>query len=342
MKAAIGFCAIALLTWSEARAAPPVLTPVTAPPVSRDFAGEKDKPSTDMSGVVCRGGGRTRFCVFVDDQTTFVQPATLRDYVLTPAKPVAVLPDRPPADAFGEPPSPTHCPAGEASFKDLDGEALALSGSRLYVMGSHGCGRKSEKFRSSSFVVARMSINGQNKIGKPQQSYRLSEALWSQPALYPYFTQSLMSANGLTLEGMTIRGDDLLFGLRAPSLNGKAYILSVPSDVLFSKQILTSELTEIALGEERGVRDLVALPDGMLLVLSGPAQEQDVPYEIVLFDQAGAELRRAQLAPEQGPDGPGKAEGMTVLDRSKDALRVLIVFDGLKNGGPREYRFPLR
>jgi hypothetical protein len=38
----------------------------------------------------------------------------------------------------------------------------------------------------------------------------------------------------------------------------------------------------------------------------------------------------------------GKAEAIYVLQENDDELRVLVMFDGLSNGGAREYRVPRR
>jgi hypothetical protein len=134
-----------------------------------------------------------------------------------------------------------------------------------------------------------------------------------------------------------------LFGLRAPTIDGKAFIVSVPADTLFSEnKLLESQLIEIPLGAGVGIRDLAALPDGRLLVLAGPAQDQATPFSIVLLDPSGVVTRRAELAEVAGPEGPAKAEGMAVLEQTADSLRLLIVFDGVKNGAPREYSFPLQ
>jgi hypothetical protein len=37
-----------------------------------------------------------------------------------------------------------------------------------------------------------------------------------------------------------------------------------------------------------------------------------------------------------------KPEGAVVLGATADALHVLVVFDGVPGGGPREYSVPLR
>lgn len=91
---------------------------------------------------------------------------------------------------------------------------------------------------------------------------------------------------------------------------------------------------------------MAALPDGRLLVLSGPAQEQkDVPYSIALVTlddvaESGSVQWLARLEDVVVGGERAKAEAITVLGRDGDVLRLLVLFDGLENGGPREYRIP--
>jgi hypothetical protein len=101
----------------------------------------------------------------------------------------------------------------------------------------------------------------------------------------------------------------------------------------------------LRLGEGAGIRDLATLPDGRLLVLVGPAQEQDLPFRILLTDlAAGVALKEvAQLEAVEDDDGEtAKAEAMVLLEAEAGTARLLILFDGLKNGGgPREIRVKL-
>jgi hypothetical protein len=80
-------------------------------------------------------------------------------------------------------------------------------------------------------------------------------------------------------------------------------------------------------------------------VLTGPAQEQKkVPYGLFLVDIAspGSSKFPATLRLVREDGTRGKAEGIVVLHSAADALRVIVLFDSLPNGGPREYRVPLR
>lgn len=65
-----------------------------------------------------------------------------------------------------------------------------------------------------------------------------------------------------------------------------------------------------------------------------------MPYAILLLDPADpaavrelGELRMRKNA---------KAEALTVLAQDRDDLRVLVGYDGVRNGGFEEYRLKLR
>jgi hypothetical protein len=101
----------------------------------------------------------------------------------------------------------------------------------------------------------------------------------------------------------------------------------------------------LLLGEQVGIRDLTTLEDGRLIVLTGPSQEQsNIPYGVFLVDLTSTTAPKylASLSPVLEQGTRGKAEGIVVLEERDDAFRVLVMFDSLDNGGPREYRIPIQ
>ena len=84
------------------------------------------------------------------------------------------------------------------------------------------------------------------------------------------------------------------------------------------------------------------LKDGRLLVLSGPAQDARLPFEIHILnivDETTA-LVGTLGALAGAPDA--KAEVISVLSQQDNVVDILVMFDGLPNGGPRAYRVPLK
>jgi hypothetical protein len=184
--------------------------------------------------------------------------------------------------------------------------------------------------------------------GVVELTYRLSDVLQRAPEIQPYFGKSLKDANGLNIEGIAVTAGRLWVGLRAPSIAGKAFLVGANIDDLFAPGHAPSRavpvVVRLAVGPDMGVRDLTALPDGRLLVLAGPAQEQRTPFSLLLADpQAGGLLTPLRnLEDVNDGDTRAKAEAITVLEVDADALTVLVMFDGPKNGAPREYRVPLK
>lgn len=347
---------------TDAQSAPPVAVPGSEVTVHGNFLGKKGKtPATDLSGIACLppGPGGTRECLAINDENRGAQRARLAGDTLAPGAEVPILGREEPADALGVRPS-LACPGGPDDFEDLDGEGVALApgatpeAGTFYVVGSHGCSRGKAKGRLSSFLLARIPFfNG--APGRVEFSWRLSDALAGSPALAPFFAQPLdKDHQGLNVEGIAAVGGDLLFGLRAPAETPNkpdkpvqtAFLARVPAAALFAPghdRGPAAEVVPLALGEGVGVRDLAALPDGKLLVLTGPAQDQEVPYAVRLAElsSAGGEPttpRRLADLPDVDAGGErAKAEAILPLGEVAGNLRVLVLFDGLANGGPRTY-----
>lgn len=181
-----------------------------------------------------------------------------------------------------------------------------------------------------------------------ETTYRLSEALRMVEPVGAQFGRDL-EPNGLNLEGLAIVGGVLYAGLRAPSLDGYAYLVSTDVEPLFTPDTpLEPRVIPLALGRDAGIRDLAPLPDGRILVLAGPAQDQlEVHFALFALDlREGRFTRLATLDDPQGICTPrpraisGKPEAVLPLGLDEDWLRVLILSDSLPNGAPCEYRVP--
>jgi hypothetical protein len=274
------------------------------------------------------------------------------------------------------------CPKGTAEkfFEEFDGEGVTYqaappssgrAGGTFYVVGSHGCSRNKAEFRLSSFLLARVDVDDHGHAATPELTYRVSGALQNAAFVGQFFGKSLdADAQGLNIEGIAIAGDRLLLGLRSPSLNGDAFIVEAKIADVFAPGLTEApvevQVLPLAVGRNAGIRDLATLPDGRLLVLSGPAQGQcDVPFalwlagapqaassptpiklglleEVFEDDQKKDEWRRCVAGTDpRATDTRAKAEGLTVIGSDGNRLRLLVLFDGLLNGGPRDYAVDL-
>jgi hypothetical protein len=326
--------------------------------------------ATDISGIACmppRGG--TFLCMIINDEDRAAQLIELDQTTVTVKRRVPLIGRQPSASTLGTEPGDANCSEGKATFKELDGEAVAYAQPYFYILGSHGCTRRTRRFRLSPFITARVKVDGEGRVvdaagnavadGSPPEAfaettYRFADVLRGVAELKDFFTADLMDKNGLNAEGMAVVDGRLLVGLRAPVTKGAdgkatAYLVSVRLDHLFSKEAspppADTKVIPLAFGENAGVRDMTRLDDKRLLVLTGAAQEQtDVPYAIWLLDLTAEPSAKPLVTLNAVVEGKvtGKAEALDVLTPGADPVTVIVFFDALPSGGPRIYTVPLR
>lgn len=333
--------ALGLLATNAVRAE--TLKPERKVEATADFTGKKPrKPAEDISGIACRppAGGDYR-CLVINDENKAAQFATLKQGTITPGPSLPLVKDSAPAGASGRQ-AAIGCPQ-KGDFEDFDGEGVAFADRHFYVVGSHGCSRRSGEYRPSSFLLARIAASN-GEAGTPELSWRVADLLGAAGEVAAFVGKALDEKNnGLNIEGLAVVGDRIWFGLRAPSLDGRAFLVGGSVAELFKPGSEPAadkpQLIAFKAGKERGVRDLTPLADGRLLVLVGPAQEQDVPYAILLLDPAApATIQELGQLPRRKD---AKAEALTVLAQERGELRVLVGYDSVKNGGFEEYRLKL-
>jgi Protein of unknown function (DUF3616) len=353
-----GLCAPAAAQ-NSAQSAPQLTWITPDPTMGGTLAGKGDsRLAKDISGIACRSGmrGAALDCLVVNDESIAAQRVTIDGRTLVPGATVPLIGNALPKAAFGRLPAPDTCPNGSGQFGEFDGEGIAFAATpnrgAFYVVGSHGCSRDKGKFRLSSFLLARLHINSNGELAPVELTWRLSSFLRAAKTVGNYFGRSLDAATqGLNIEGIAAVGDRLLFGLRAPSRDGDAFIIGVPIADLFApgqgEAQETPQVFPVSLGANTGIRDMTALSDGRLLVLSGPTQDQkEVPYALALVTlrerPESAMVQWLGRLPEVMSGGEqAKAEGITILGRDNTGAHVLVLFDGLENGGPREFQVKL-
>jgi hypothetical protein len=72
--------------------------------------------------------------------------------------------------------------------------------------------------------------------------------------------------HAVNIEGLAARSGVLYFGLREPAVDQTAYILTVRADALFGQGAVNAEIYEFDVGKGRSIRDLLAVPEGVLML----------------------------------------------------------------------------
>lgn len=313
----------------------------------------------NVSGVACappRANG-DRTCLVVDDEAGFVQRATLEGKTLRVGERIQILTAVADTTIIGSPPNDLRCPRTSNAFRELDGEGIAFAPSAtagvgsFYVIGSHGCSRQGEA-RLSQFLFTRISYQAAtDTFGPPERTWRLSEGLRAARLIGSNFGIALDTTHGgggIDIEGIAVDHDRdrLMVGLRAPVLNGESFILPIPLAILFTRDgsIRPDLEIKVSLGNEVGIRDMSTLPDGRLLLLSGPAPNRgDIGPALYALNLTGSQPSLTWLANLPPADNPDvKYEGVTWLSSNDQLLTFLIVHDGQPNGNPTRMSFHTR
>ncbi|MBS7545770.1 DUF3616 domain-containing protein [Ancylobacter oerskovii] len=306
------------------------------------------KTARDISGIACEDGNALpRLCVIADDEAQGVQIVMARRNEGVAGAFIPLISDR----HAGEPLS-------------LDAEGVAYADGAFYVIGSHGRPRResdpavANARAKATWRVFRIrfvpgSVSRSGDIRGPRPAIEVSTDL---PAFLRAVSQlagafdGKLAEHGLNIEGVAVREGRLLAGLRAPTVEGRAAVVAVPLGSLFGgapgkPELITYDLGKDTLGAPRGVRDLVAFGSG-LLILAGPQLDPPAGRGVVYGDYAvyrtlpgdGAAL----VANLPAFGGEAKPEALLPLKHEGGALRAVLLFDGLREGGGRLVSFEIR
>jgi hypothetical protein len=238
---------------------------------------------------------------------------------------------------------------------ELDAEGAAHDGHFVYVTGSHSRKRDPCIANAHSRHVYRLAVQPDGRVQPSSQPLDDDGRLWRlmsvNTVLGPFVNKCLgKDGHGINIEGLAARNDQLYFGFREPAKDRTAYILRVAAGALFEGGDLAPRLFTLEAGKASGIRDLLAVPEG-LLVLVGPDDDskKGIPWWIGFWDgsDASASIKLKPLAELKLPAVTGddcqkeiKPEAMTLLVDGPDFYRVLILSDGMCDGGPLTFRIP--
>ena len=266
----------------------------------------------DLSGIASWDGVH---CLICSDELRVIQTGIISFATITGGPLITLLP-------------------GGGKEVDAEGVTVARSEGCYYVTGSHGVGKKSGEMQASRCTVFRVPVNA--ATGEPSGSVDAGSLLpWVQgnSVLGASVGQSLQ-ANGFNIEGLAHKSGKLWFGVRAPNLNGDAFVIEAVPSSLFGGSPQAA-LHRLQVGPGLGIREIAALKDGFL-VLTGAAPSDvgsDASFALFFWNPAGGARFIGEL-----PNPSAKAEGLYILDDAADHVDVLVIFDGASGGAPKAYR----
>lgn len=292
------------------------------------------KTRQSVSGIACSPNAQQqRVCLLAFDEGVQARWATLHNGVLQ-------------AD-----PSPLALRDGTG---ELDAEGAATDGRFFYVTGSHSAKRKSGESNPHSRHVLRFQRDPASgrALRTPDgalQGYADTGRLWAvmqaQPALQAHAQENaaLGKDGGINIEGLAVRDGRLFFGLRSMGA-----VLAVDAAALFTPaDPVQATVSLLALGAGRGIRDMQAVGQGFLL-LAGPddaAASQPLGWAVAWWDGHSRQpqlLATLDLSGVQRTacDKETKPEALAVLQETASHYRVLVLSDGMCDGGPLEFNIP--
>ena len=161
--------------------------------------------------------------------------------------------------------------------KELDLEAAAADPQHhcYYVCGSCGPSRKTGEAAPDRQWLFRIGTDPASGAMIPGAVTRVSlvEALRTEGFLAQRLNKSAADM-GVDIEGLAYKDGRLWLGLRCPNVNGNGLVVVASADDIMAKRPVVWQRFDLPLGNDRGLRDLVPIKDGFLL-LAGPTGALD-------------------------------------------------------------------
>ena len=329
-------CALLAATASAGHAAPPPKIAPEAVPWKAASIFEKDdkddkfsdQPRMNLSGAACvPTAPKFTSCLIANDEKRYAQFFSIEGSVLVPRKLIRLSDEK----------------------KDPDAEGIAYADGFFYVTGSHGRSRHGDSDNDSSYAVFRIPVDPATGVPKfaPDEdevvgvelSSRVRKALRKGEFVKEFFDEPL-AEGGVNVEGIAVKNGRMHLGLRGPSLHRQAFVLSVDAEAVFTKgSDLNSKVTPLEFGQDTGIRDLAAVNDG-ILILAGPTRDEAVAYTIWFWDGAGTTAKPLATLDLSTVANGAKAEVLLPLEEDSVGIRVLVMFDGVENGGAISFKIP--
>jgi Protein of unknown function (DUF3616) len=179
---------------------------------------------TNLSGAACVPTTPPfTSCLIANDEKKYAQFFSIEGTNITPRAVIRLMDQ----DAKGDP----------------DAEGVAYDDGYFYVVGSHGRSRHGDKANDSSYVVFRFPVDkmtgappfpvSENDVVGIDPSPRLRDAIRNDDLIKDSYDQPLASG-GVNIEGIAVKDGRMHLGLRGPSRNDRAFVLSVDAKAVFT------------------------------------------------------------------------------------------------------------
>ena len=317
---AVGLCALVSACALAAPAA--AQTPVfpqqtwTVQPAFADNSGSR----SNISGITC-AQPPSRACLAVNDAAAFAQLFTTSGTTITPGAIIGVTSD----------------PTGTISSARSEG---AAHDDRFFYVGMSKA-KDATGQANTSFLIVRFSVDSTGRPPAPggatglQVSEKIRDALTAGIPI-PQIAGQQLTRDTADLQGIAVKDGVVHLGFRAPVISGRAFIVSTPASALFGSGAANLTVRPVALGPNDGIHDLATVSDG-LFVLAGPTSDLAGRASLFHFNDGTGLLKPIA---EFAQPFDRKAEGLLLLQEDPEFYRVLLMFDGVPDGGPTEYFVP--
>jgi hypothetical protein len=323
-SAPVGIVSLISLVLAAPAAAQPVVFPNDPPWTVAPSFGTATEGRNNVSGATCMDPP-SKACLVVNDAAKFAQLFAVVGTAIRPGSPVGLTSD--PTNTAGT----------------VNAEGAGHDNQFFYVVTSRGRVGSTGQV-DPSFAVIRFTPDAANRppgplppgpIGNIQLSNRIRDALTAGIPI-PQIAGAQLDRTNAQIEGIAVKDGVLHLGFRAPVISGKAFIVSAPVQAMFGTGALNATVHLLALGPDTGIRDLATASDG-LLVLAGTTRSLPGPASLFHWNDGTGHV--AAVADFAQPLDRN-VEALMLLQEDPEFYRVLLMFDGVPNGGPLEYGIP--
>jgi hypothetical protein len=244
--------------------------------------------------------------------------------------------------------------------EELDIEGLAKAEQYIYVVGSHSRIRQKVKQKKYSKTnhkrlattrreasreqLFRLKLDAEGRLVKDSIKILSLRDIFANHPVLALFKAIPSKENGIDIEGLAVneKNHELFIGFRGPVLreNFTPVMVMKFADGNFTQSKLKHEIRYLDMGG-LGIRGMSRIKDGFL-VLGGPVGDKSTPYYLFFWDgkdmvpgkdnpKVSEHIKRVCEIPL--PSNTAKAEGVEFLQLKNGRVHVLIVYDGVQNGG---------